>query len=99
MRQIDVHPEAYDELEQTRSWYESHMPGLGSDFLDAVERAIDIIRQAPEAWPVYVGDVRRFLIHRFPFAVLYRHDDFKIRIYAIAHLRRKPGYWKHRKFS
>jgi hypothetical protein len=37
------------------------MPGLGSDFLDAVERAIDIIRQAPEAWPVYVGDVRRFL--------------------------------------
>ena len=95
---VEVHPEVYDELEEARSWYENNAEGLGADFLEEVERAINTIRRTPEAWPVYMDDVRRFLVHRFPFAVLYRHDDVKIRIYAVAHLRRKPGYWKKRKF-
>jgi hypothetical protein len=97
VRQIEIHPEVYDELEQARSWYETQTAGLGNDFLDEVERAINAVQRAPDAWPIYMN-VHRYLVHRFPFAILYRYDDFKIRIYAVMHLRRKPGYWKSRKF-
>jgi len=98
MPRVEVHPEVYTELEEARSWYENNAAGLGSDFLDEIDRAIKTIQRAPEAWPFYMGNVRRFLVHRFPFAVLYRYDGFKIQIFAVMHLRRKPGYWKDRKF-
>jgi len=98
MWQVEIHPEVYEELEQTRAWYEKNLAGLGSGFLDEVDKAITTIRRAPEAWPFYVGDVRRFLVHRFPFAVLYRCAETKIQIFAVMHLHRKPGYWKKRKF-
>ncbi len=98
MRRIDVHPEVYEELEEARSWYEEHAAGLGDDFLDEIERAIAAIKKAPEAWPVYSDATRRFLVHRFPFAILYRFDENKIELVAAMHQRRKPGYWRDRKF-
>lgn len=98
MRRIDVHPEVYEELEEVRSWYENRAFGLGDNFLDEIEHAMAAIKKAPEAWPVYSDVTRRFLVHRFPFAILYRYDDFTIQIIAVAHQRRRPGYWKARTF-
>jgi len=49
VRQIEIHPEVYDELEQARSRYEAQTAGLGNDFLDEVERAINAAQRAPEA--------------------------------------------------
>ena len=43
---IEIHPEVYNELEQSRSWYENQAKGLGIEFLDEVDRAINLIRQA-----------------------------------------------------
>jgi hypothetical protein len=37
-------------------------------------------------------------VHRFPFAVIYRHDDRMIQVIAVMHLKRQPGYWRSRKF-
>lgn len=98
MRRVDLHPEAYTELSQAMSWYENQAKGLGDSFLDEVEGAISAIKETPEQWPIYGEGVRSFLVHRFPFAIVYRHDDTKIQVLAVAHLRRKPGYWKGRKF-
>lgn len=98
VRRLEVHPEVYEELEAARFWYEDHAAGLGSEFLDEIDRAITTIQRSPEAWPVYSGTTRRFLVHRFPFAIIYRYDDFIIQIVAVAHQRRKPGYWKARTF-
>jgi len=97
--QIEVHPEASNELEQAGLWYENQAKGLGNEFLDEVEYAINLIRQFPETWPPYSGGTRRFLLHRFPFAIVYRHEKSRIRVFALMHLRRKPGYWKDRKFQ
>lgn len=98
-RLLEVHPAAYKELDEARLWYENHASGLGNEFVDEIDRAVVAIQRAPKAWPVYSEGVRRFLVHRFPFALLYRYNDFKIQIIAIAHQRRKPGYWKDRKFA
>lgn len=96
---LEVHPEVYDELEKARLWYDEHAPGLRKEFLDEIARAVSTIQKAPDAWPVYSNNVRRFLVHRFPFAILYRYSDSTIQIIAAMHQRRKPDYWKNRKIS
>lgn len=96
MRQLELHPEVYHDLEEARSWYEDRALHLGNEFLAEVERAVAAIQRSPEAWPAYMNGMHRFLVHRFPFAILYRYDDIKIQIIALMHQRRKPGYWKKR---
>ncbi|MBI4753460.1 type II toxin-antitoxin system RelE/ParE family toxin [Candidatus Desantisbacteria bacterium] len=96
--QVEVHPEAYNELEQSRLWYENQAKDLGFKFLNEVELAINTIRQFPDIWSPYCEETQRFLLHRFPFAIVYRHKKNKIQVFAIMHLRRKPGYWKDRRF-
>ena len=95
---VELHPEVYNELEHSRTWYENQAKGLGIEFLDEVDHAIYLIRQFPNTWPSYCEGTQRFFLHRFPFAIIYRHDKNKIRIFALMHLRRRHGYWKNRRF-
>ena len=98
MLRIEIHPEAIAEIIAARDWYELHATNLGNDFIKEVDSAIETIDRTPGLWTRYfaIGNVRRFLIHRFPFAIVYRHDEEKIQILAVSHLRRRPGYWKTR---
>ncbi len=50
-----------------------------------------------KAWPVLEGDIRRSLVNRFPYGVLYSEERDKIFIVAVMNLYREPGYWKQRK--
>jgi toxin ParE1/3/4 len=95
---VILHSEAEAELEDAFHWYESKAGGLGRELLDEVDEGIERIRETLDTWPLYAEDlgVRRFLLHRFPFAILYRAGSDMIQIVAIMHLRRKPGYWAHR---
>jgi plasmid stabilization system protein ParE len=98
MRNVEVHPAVYVEMENARAWYESQRVNLGNDFLAEVDRAIESIRESPDLWPVYYGEsgVRRMLLHRFPFSIIYRAKGTVIQVVAVMHLRRRPGYWKKR---
>jgi toxin ParE1/3/4 len=95
---IIAHPEIYYEMEYYRSWYEEKAERLGTDFLKEVDYAIKRICESPQTWPWYDKDleVRKFLIHRFPFALLYKYKRDQIQIIAVADQRREPGYWKDR---
>ena len=62
------------ELLDAAKYYELQATGLGSDFLDEVDLAIRDIRENPERWPVLRNDMRRRLVRRFPYALLYRVD-------------------------
>lgn len=98
MRRIVIHPDADRELGQAQIWYEERLAGLGQMFFSEIESAIYTIQDSPDIWPNYVNGTRRFLVHRFPFAVIYRHDDRMIQVIAVMHLKRQPGYWRSRKF-
>lgn len=98
LHQIDIHPEAYQELEASRNWYEEQSPGLGGRFLDEVDRAMAAISEYPETWPSYTYGTRRFFLHRFPFAVVYFLDEATVKVIALMHFKRKPGYWKKREW-
>ncbi len=76
--------------------YEGRVPGLGLAFLSELEEGIRRISRAPNRWPVLSGAVRRYLLKRFPYGILYTADDGGILILAVMHLHRRPGYWKDR---
>lgn len=85
------------ELDDSFDYYEQQSNGLGYDFLNEVLAAIKRIRYNPEAWTQISERTRRCLLNRFPFGVIYQIRDKEILIVAIAHLHRKPKYWKDRK--
>jgi toxin ParE1/3/4 len=78
-------------------WYLDRSFLAASKFVDAVTRGIDLIVEAPHRWLAGSHGTRRFLLQRFPFAIVYRELPTAIQVLAIAHARRKPGYWKQRR--
>jgi plasmid stabilization system protein ParE len=94
--QVVFHPKARRELLEAAARYDAEKPGLGLDFLDTVERATRLIIQHPEASPVVLANVRRRLVARFPYAIVYSSSPGRIIVSAIAHHSRRPFYWRRR---
>ena len=69
---------------------------LGTDFLDDVQRVIDRLRKYPQSGESIALDLRRTLLHRFPFSLIYTLEENAIVIIAVAHHGRRPGYWQSR---
>jgi plasmid stabilization system protein ParE len=87
---------AEEEMMAAAVFYEAAAVGLGRDFLDDVQQAIESLREYPELG-VEVGiGLRRTLLHRFPFTLIYAVEADGILVIAIAHARRRPGYWQSR---
>ncbi len=78
--------------------YEEQRLGLGAEFYDAVVEATDRIEAHPEIGTPISTDqrTRRVLVQRFPYQIVYRLLLDEIVIIAVAHLKRRPGYWKER---
>jgi plasmid stabilization system protein ParE len=97
-RSVRISKPASEELSAAVRWYETQRPGLGAELLDAVTATIDLIEQQPEIGTATYPDTqtRRAMVTRFPYQLVYRHDESRVVILAIAHLKRRPGYWKHR---
>jgi toxin ParE1/3/4 len=90
------HPLAWEEMEATDDWYRSRSFDVGLEFLSDLDSAIEDILQAPQRWPKYLYGTRRLVMQRFPFSIIYLDDPDLITIIAVAHAKRKPGYWKGR---
>lgn len=96
MTLIRILPEASEELEASIHYYESQQVGLGLAFLSEFKQSRERIEKLPNAGRTVRGNIKRRPIHRFPYAVLYRATDAEIVIVAIAHRRRRPGFWRGR---
>ena len=87
---------AEDEMTEAALFYESRSAGLGNDFLDDVQRAIDRLCEYPYSGEAVVSSFRRTLLHRFPFSLIYAVERESIVIIGVAHHGRAPGYWRSR---
>jgi toxin ParE1/3/4 len=97
MRPVVLHDQAKVELDEVSAWYERQRPGLGGAFRSAVEDAVSRIQQNPQIGPHYGSTRFRYcLVPRFPYVVFYAESDEETRVMAIAHGRRRPGYWRSR---
>lgn len=98
---VIVLDEAEDELIAARQWYETQRPGLGLEFRNVIDEAIDRLLEAPlSASPVVsvpssVG-ARRVFVKRFPYSIVFIEHNEDLWIVAFAHHRRRPGYWRKR---
>jgi len=90
------HPDAETELIEAAQYYERRVATLGVQFLDHADRAVSIIHDAPERWRIIKGDVRSYLMPRFPYAIYYRAFSDYVRILAFKHHSRHPDYWRYR---
>ena len=88
---------ARQELDDATQYYEIEFQGLGKRFRREVRKASKRISEYPEAWSVERGDVRKCLLHKFPYKLLYSIEEDHIFIIAVAHQHRKPDYWIDRK--
>ena len=88
--------EAEIELWEAVAYYEDKAHGLGLDFENEIERAVQTIADSPERWPLRSDDTRRYLTQRFPYLIVYSYLDGCIWIIALAHCKRQPEYWRSR---
>jgi plasmid stabilization system protein ParE len=96
LRKIEFHPDAVMEASAARLWYARRAADTGVDFMMELEHALEMIIDAPERWPAHMHGTRRRLLRRFPYLVIYRVHDDVVQVIAVAHGRRRPGFWKDR---
>jgi hypothetical protein len=95
---VRLSPEAGLELAEASEWYASRRVGLEDEFLAEVERVLALIAAAPSSFPRLLDlpedlIVRRALLPRFPYAIVFMGFGSGIRVLAVAHAKRRPGYW------
>ena len=94
---VTFHEEAKAEFLEAVRYYEDRVPGLGHALIDDVEQALREIPDSPSACPTIGAGIRRRILRKFPYSLLYVEEPGRIRILAVAHHRRRPGYWKDRR--
>lgn len=95
-KEVDLHEEAASEFKQAFTWYYERNSTIASEFADELIRSIQNVAEAPQRWPAHVAGTRKFLMPRFPFVIVYQDFPSVVRIIAIAHAKRRPGYWAGR---
>ena len=96
VRAVVFDPAARDELAEAVAYYDGQGAALGDEFLREVKRTVTRIRDFPEAWPMLSRRSRRCRVTRFPYGLVYQVTPSEIRVLAVAHLRRRPRYWRRR---
>ena len=87
---------AQDEADEAARWYEGQRPGLGADFVAALQQVFGVISAQPDRYPVAAGDTREAPLARFPYCVYYRVGRNRVTVTAVFHTARDPSIWQSR---
>jgi len=98
---VTLSAEALGEAREAAAWYEERRRGLGRAFLDELDRTLARIEVLPRSFSPVVGPrpalgIRRALLHRFPYGVVFIERDDHLRVIAVAHAKRRRDYWLRR---
>jgi toxin ParE1/3/4 len=93
---FEFHPEAEDELLAAGRWYADRSEAAAMKLFESIKHAVDLICESPATWPMYLHSTRKYVVSAFPYLIVYRDLPHIVQIVAVAHTRRKPGYWKDR---
>jgi plasmid stabilization system protein ParE len=97
MKPIVFDSEADEELHAAARFYEERRAGLGDEFMEEVQRATERIASVPQSFPPYGGSgLRKCILRRFPYTVFFFEQEERVWIAAVAHQKRRPGYWSDR---
>ena len=93
---LTIRPAAESDMADARDWYERQRPGLGGEFLTAVEDAFARIEASPEAYAAIYREVRRVGLKGYPYIVYYRVSKGPVEVLAVLHASRDPNTWRTR---
>jgi plasmid stabilization system protein ParE len=93
---VEILPEAEAEIEEAFGWYELQRPGLGRQFLVAIDDAREQASGRPFSFPTVLRRTRRTVIRRFPYLVFYVVEQDRILVTGVFHAYRDPGAWSDR---
>jgi len=96
VRSVEFHPDAQNEFISAAHFYERQMQGLGLDFIETVQRAYGQLPASPTSGAPFGRKLRRPLVPKFPYGLLYRVEPNRTYVIAVMHLHRRPGYWRSR---
>jgi toxin ParE1/3/4 len=86
--------EAQADADAAVDWYIGQGAfNAADDFADEIERALGLLSKFPALGETGTHNTRMLPLHSFPYSLLYRLQDDMIRIVAVAHHSRRPGYW------
>ncbi len=94
---VEFHPAALQELEVASLFYEGRRPGLGEELADEIEDVCLLLSEYPTVARSADEVHRGIPLRRFPFTLLYRVRGTVVQIVAVAHKRKRPGYWRRRR--
>jgi plasmid stabilization system protein ParE len=93
---VKIHPGAESDYEDGLFWYFDRSVEAADRFESAFDEAIEAIRSSPAMFP-FCDDAHRFvLLKRYPYRLVYRWDGETVHVIAVAHMKRRPGYWSDR---
>lgn len=96
MKRLQFLQAAEEEFLEAVAWYENIESGLGQRFRRAVEAATGLATALPQAGAPWRHGTRRVLPKNFPYSIIYREEKDVVVVYAVAHFRRRPDYWRKR---
>ena len=88
--------EASEEIEEAAKWYGRRSPAAEIAFLGEVDHALAAVLDAPQRWTSFVDGTNRYVFRKFPYSAIYFVDEGVVVIVAVAHDKRRPGYWRGR---
>ncbi len=94
MTPVRFQANAIQEMLEARDWYESHVAGLGSAFVLAVNAAVERVRRAPTMFPKVDDSFRQALLRRFPYSLVFHASRAEIVVVSCFHHRRRSGRWR-----
>jgi len=96
-RKVRFHPEAAQEAEGAVQWYRQRSSKAAAGFVAELSHAIQQVAETPERWPRYKANTRRYIFSVYAFSLVYSLAVHEVMVVAVAHAKRKPGYWLSRK--
>ena len=95
-KRIRVHSQAQLEINEAFDWYIKRSPDAAEAFLTEIGKSLAQIASQPQLYPFYTKNTRRLVLAKFPYSVIFQEKDDVILIVAVAHAKRRPGYWRRR---
>jgi plasmid stabilization system protein ParE len=93
---LEFFEDAVAEVEEDRAWYRDRSESAEAGFLRELDHAIQQVTDSPSQWPRYLAGTSRYVFPTYPYSLVYFVEDDVIRVVAVAHDKRRPGYWRKR---
>ena len=93
---LRFHPLATGEAEAAFRWYRQQSVQAADGFYEELLPAFAQIQTQPQLYPAYLYGTRRLVLHHYPFSVIFRICEDNTQVVAVAHAKRRPGYWRQR---